>query len=110
MTHPISRTLTAAATVLVLSAGQAGAAEFYKMGSLAPGMSPFTINTAFASIVNKYVPDTKIQVSATGTAMRHQLLTAQGKMDFFMGSPIGIFLMYKQIGPYKKLKNGPELV
>lgn len=110
MTLPISRTLTAAATVLLLSAGQAGAAEFYKMGSLAPGMSPFTINTAFASIVNRYVPDVKIQVSATGTAMRHQLLTAQGKMDLFMGSPIGIFLMYKQIGPYKNLKNGPELV
>ena len=110
MTLPSSKILAAAATALALSAGQAGATEFYKMGSLAPGMSPFTINTTFANIVNKYVPDTKIQVSATGTAMRHQLLTAQGKMDFFMGSPIGVFLMYKQIGPYKKLKNGPELV
>ncbi len=111
MTTRNAKTLIgAAATAIVLAAGPAGAAKFYKLGSLAPGMSPFTINTAFASIVNKYVPDTKIQVSATGTAMRHQLLTAQGKMDFYMGSPIGVFLMYKQIGPYKKLKNGPELV
>ncbi len=110
MTLQSSRILAIAATTVILSAGQAGAADFYKMGSLAPGMSPFTINTAFASMVNKYVPDTKIQVSATGTAMRHQLLTAQGKMDFYMGSPIGVFLMHKQIGPYKKLKNGPALV
>lgn len=109
MTGRHSKTLIAAAA-LILSAGHAGATDFYKLGSLAPGMSPFTINTAFAAVVNKYVPDTRIQVSATGTAMRHQLLTAQGKMDFYMGSPIGIFLMYKQIGPYKKLKNGPELV
>jgi TRAP transporter TAXI family solute receptor len=110
MTARISKTIAAAVTAVVLSAGHAGAADFFKLGSLAPGMSPFTINTAFASVVNKYVPDTKIQVSATGTAMRHQLLAAQGKMDFFMGSPIGVFLMYKQIGPYKKLKNGPEMV
>ena len=105
-----SNIIAGAVAAVVLSAGHAGAADFYKLGSLAPGMSPFTINTAFASVVNKYVPDTKIQVSATGTAMRHMLLTAQGKMDFFMGSPIGVFLMHKQIGPFKKLKNGPELV
>ena len=110
MTPRKTTTLIAAAVALGLSAGAAGAAEFYKLGSLAPGMSPFTINTAFAAVVNKYVPDTKIQVSATGTGMRHMLLTAQGKMDFFMGSPIGVFLMHKQIGPFKKLKNGPELV
>lgn len=102
--------ILATMTAILLSAGQAGATDFYKLGSLAPGMSAFTINTAFASVVNKYVPDTKIQVSATGTGMRHQLLTAQGKMDLFMGSPIGVFLMHKQIGPFKKLKNGPELV
>jgi TRAP transporter TAXI family solute receptor len=102
--------LTAVAAAVVLSAGHAGAADFYKLGSLAPGMSPFTINTAFANMVNKYVPDTKIQISATGTAMRHQLLAAQDKMDFFMGSPIGVFLMHKQLGPYKKLTNGPEMV
>jgi TRAP transporter TAXI family solute receptor len=110
MTERSSKTIATAVAAIVLSAGQAGAADFYKLGSLAPGMSPFTINTAFANMVNKYVPDTKIQVSATGTGMRHMLLPAQGKMDFFMGSPIGVFLMHKQIGPFKKLKNGPELV
>lgn len=95
---------------LALSVTSAEAVDRFKMGSLAPGMSPFTVNTAFASIVNKHVPDTRIQVSATGSGMRHQLLVAQGKMDFFMMSPIGNFLMEKQVGPFKKLKNGKDLV
>ena len=99
----------AAGLVLALGAGAAQAKEFYKMGSLAPGMSPFTVNTAFATIVNKHVKDVQIQVSATGTGIRHQLLVSQGKMDFFMTGPIGQWLMEKQIGPFKKLKNGKEL-
>ncbi len=110
MTTQNRKTILVAAAAVALSAGQAGAVEFYKLGSLAPGMSPFTINTAFANVVNKYVPDTRIQISATGTGMRHMLLTAQGKMDFFMGSPIGVMLMHKQAGPFRKVKNGPELV
>lgn len=92
-----------------LAAGAAQAKDFYKLGSLAPGMTPFTVNTAFATIVNKHLKDVEIQVSATGTGMRHQLLTAKGRMDFYMSSPIGQFLMEKQVGPFKKLKNGKEL-
>ena len=98
-----------AGVAFALGGGAAQAKDFYKMGSLAPGMSPFTINTAFATIVNKHVKDVEIQVSATGTGMRHQLLVAKGKMDFFMPGPIGQWLMEKQIGPFKKLKNGKEL-
>ena len=98
-----------AGAALALGAGAAEAKEFYKMGSLAPGMSPFTVNTAFATIVNKHVKDVQIQVSATGTGIRHQLLVSRGKMDFFMTGPIGQWLMEKQIGPFKKLKNGKEL-
>jgi TRAP transporter TAXI family solute receptor len=99
--------------VLALAAGLVStpvmAKEFLKMGSVAPGMSIFTINTTFANIVNKYVKDIEIQVSATGTATRHQLLTARGRMDVFMSSPIGTMLLVRQIGPYKKVKNGKEL-
>lgn len=98
-----------AGVALALGGGAAQAKEFYKMGSLAPGMSPFTVNTAFATIVNKHVKDVQIQVSATGTGIRHQLLVSKGKMDFFMAGPIGQWLMEKQIGPFKKLKNGKEL-
>ncbi len=93
-----------------VAAPGAQATEFYKLGSLAPGMSAFTVNTTFAHIVNKYVPDTKVQISATGSGMRHQLLAAQGKLDFFMATPIGHLLMVRQIGPFKKLKNGAALV
>lgn len=109
MRNALPKILAVVGAVAALAASQATAADFYKLGSLAPGMSPFTVNTAFANIVNKYVPDTRVQVSATGTGMRHQLLVAQGKMDFFMMSPIGNFLMHKQTGPFKKLTNGPEM-
>jgi TRAP transporter TAXI family solute receptor len=98
-----------AAVGMIVSAGATQAKDFYKLGSLAPGMTPFTVNTAFATIVNKHLKDVEIQVSATGTAMRHQLLVAKGRMDFFMSAPIGQFLMEKQIGPFKRLKNGKEL-
>jgi len=104
-----SRIVLAAGVALAVSGGVAQAKDFFKMGSLAPGMSPFTINTAFATIVNKHVKDVQIQVSATGSGMRHQLLVSKGKMDFYMSSPVGQWLMEKQIGPFKKLKNGKEL-
>lgn len=112
------KSVFAAGMALALAAGAAvhGAAisgaqakEFYRMGSLAPGMSPFTVNTAFATIVNKHVKGVEIQVSATGSGMRHQLLVSKGRMDFFMSSPVGQWLMEKQIGPFRKLKNGKEL-
>lgn len=98
-----------AGLVLAAGCGAAQAGELYRMGSLAPGMSPFTINTAFANIVNKHVADVELRVSATGTGMGHQLLAARGEMDFFMTSPIGQWLMERQIGPFRKLKNGREL-
>ena len=99
----------AAGLALALGAGAAQAGEIYRMGSLAPGMSPFTVNTAFAAIVNKYVKDAEIRVTAAGTGMRHQLLTARGEMDFFMSSPVGQWLMERQAGPFGKLTNGREL-
>lgn len=99
----------AAGLALAVASGAAHAKDFYKMGSLAPGMTPFTVNTAFATIVNKHVNDVQIQVSATGSGMRHQLLVSKGRMDFFMSSPVGQWLMEKQVGPFRKLKNGKEL-
>lgn len=99
----------AAGGALAFSGAGTQAKDFFKMGSLAPGMSPFTVNTAFATIINKHLKDVEIQVSATGSGMRHQLLTARGRMDFFMSSPVGQWLMERQIGPFKKLKNGKEM-
>jgi len=81
--------------------------KFYKLGSFPPGTTPFIVNTAWANIVNKHVPGVEVQVSAVGVAAHHQLLATEGKMDFFMSAPTGYWLMYKQIGPYNKLTDGP---
>jgi uncharacterized protein len=103
----------AMATIVAGALAAAGAAlaqdkKFYKFGSFPPGTTPFIVNTAFANAVNKYVPGVEIQISATGAATQHQLLASEGKMDFFMNAPTGYWLMYYQIGPFKKLTDGPE--
>ncbi len=83
------------------------AKDFYKFGSFPPGTSPYIVNTAWANAVKKYVPGSKIQISAPGPATRHQLLVTEGKMDFFMGAPTSYYLMFKQMGPFKRLQDGP---
>ncbi len=107
-----SRSLIACALVAAGAFATSGATlaqdkKFYKFGSFPPGTTPFIVNTSFANAVNKYVPGVEIQISATGAASQHQLLASEGKIDFFMGAPSSYFLMYKQIGPYNKLTDGP---
>jgi len=92
------------------SAGTADAQKILKHGSFAPGLSPYTVNTAWATMANKYVDGVEVQIIATGAATRHQLLGVQNKMDFFMMAPITYWLLYNQKGPFKKIKNGPELI
>lgn len=96
-------------TVLLTSAVESKAKNRYTLGSLAEGTTPFTVNTAWASAVNKYVEGHEIQVSAVGAATRHAMLVAQRKMDFTMYAGSIYHLLFKQIGPYKKIKNGPAL-
>jgi len=106
------RTVLAAASAaaFVLTLGQAAQAEErYVIGSLAEGTTPFIVNTAWANAINKYVPGHTAQVSAVGAATKHAIMVSQGKMDFSMYAPIQYNLLYKQIGPYKKIKNGPAL-
>ena len=103
----------AAAAILAGAVAAAGPSlaqdkKFYKFGSFPPGTTPFIVNTAWANAANKYVPGVEVQISATGAATQHQLLASEGKMDFFMSAPTGYWLMYKQIGPFKKLTDGPE--
>ena len=104
----IACALVAAGAILTSGTALAQDKKFYKFGSFPPGTTPFIVNTGFANAVNKYVPGVEIQISATGAASQHQLLASEGKIDFFMGAPSSYFLMYKQIGPYKKLTDGPE--
>jgi TRAP transporter TAXI family solute receptor len=72
-------------------------------------MSPFVVNTAIAKVVGKHVPGVDMQVRATGAATRHVVEAATGKVDFFFNSGTINWLMVKNLGPYKKMENAPEL-
>ena len=84
-------------------------ADLYRVTSIAPGMSPFVVNTAIAKVVGKHVPGVDMQVRATGAATRHIVEAAQGKVDFLFSSSIINLLMMKNLGPYKNMENAPEL-
>ncbi len=105
-----SKTIGLAAAVALAAsfATTAQAQKTYKFASLAMG-TPFAINTTFAKIVQKYNPDIKIQLNATGIAPRHALDTANGKTDLFMAAPILHFFMSKNLAMFKKVKNAPQL-
>ena len=84
-------------------------AEIYKVSSIAPGMSPFVVNTAIAKLVAKHVPGVEMQVKATGAATKHMVDAAKGKIDFLFGSPTINWLLVNHIGPFKSFTNGAEL-
>jgi len=100
-----------AAAGVLLAAGLAGGAaakDFYKMSTIS-APTPFTLNTTFAKIVQKYNPDIEIQVNATGAAPRHALDAARGKTDFLMGAPAVHNLMVKQRAMFAKVKDAKKL-
>ncbi len=84
-------------------------AEVYRVTSIAPGMSPFVVNTAIAKVVAKHEPDINLQVRATGAATKHFVDAANGEVDFLFGSPTINWLLVNHIGPYKSFTNGPDL-
>lgn len=84
-------------------------AEVYKVTSIAPGMSPFVVNTAIAKVVNNHVDGVDFQVRATGAATKHFVDAAMGDVDFLFGSSTINWLLVNQIGPFKTFTNGPEL-
>lgn len=96
----------------VLAAGfiaSSAVAEVYKVTSIAPGMSPFVVNTAIAKVVNNHVDGVEFQVRATGAATKHMVDAASGSVDFLFGSPTINWLLVNHLGPFKKFTNGPEL-
>lgn len=101
---PIAASLAA----IAFTAGSA-AADLYKVTSTAPGMAPFVVNTAISKVVNKHVDGVDFQVRATGAATKHLVDAAQGKVDFFFGSPTINWLMVNRIGPFKTFEAAPEL-
>lgn len=111
MKHFLKRTRRAAVAGVAAAGLLAGAAvaELYKVTSIAPGMSPFVVNTAIAKVVNTHVDGVEFQVRATGAATKHMVDAAMGKVDFLFGSPTINWLMVNKFGPYKDMDAAPEL-
>ncbi len=111
MKHILSRALnlTGAGALAIRLLSTGAVAELYKVTSIAPGMSPFVVNTAISKVVNTHVDDVDFQVRATGAATKHFVDAATGNVDFLFGSPTINWLLVNHIGPYKKFTNGPEL-
>lgn len=95
-------------SVAILLAGNVSAKDFYKLSTIS-APTPFTINTTFAKIVQKYNPEIEIQVNATGAAPRHALDAARGKTDFLMGAPAVHNLMVNQKAMFAKVKGAKKL-
>ena len=89
MKHILSGTLKLAAVsaVVVSVLSSAALAELYKVTSIAPGMSPFVVNTAIAKVVNTHVDGVEFQVRATGAATKHMVDAASGSVDFRSARP-----------------------
>lgn len=107
MKKPLN-TLVAGLTASVLMAG-AAVADLYKVTSIAPGMSPFIVNTTIAKIVNEHVDGVEFQVRATGAATKHMVDAGSGKVDFLFGSPTINWLMANKLGPFKEMDQAPDL-
>lgn len=101
--------LTLAGMLAISLPASAAMADLYKVTSIAPGMSPFVVNTAIAKVVNGHVDNVEFQVRATGAATKHMVDAAGGKVDFLFGSPTINWLMANNIGPFKGMANAPEL-
>jgi uncharacterized protein len=97
-----------ASSAILLGASLPASAELYKVASIAPGMSPFVVNTGIAKIVNSKLDGIDFQVRATGAATKHTIEAATGKVDFLFSSPALNWLMANQIGPYAKIDKSAE--
>ncbi|MFP7673447.1 TAXI family TRAP transporter solute-binding subunit [Marivita sp. S0852] len=111
MTTGVSQILTVAITLAmaIYSASDRAMADTYKVKSLAPGLTPFVVNSAITKVVNTHANDVTFQLSATGTATRHMLDAARGEVDFLFGSPTINWMMVNRLGPYRDVADAPEL-
>lgn len=108
MKHLLVKTALAGFAAASLFVGSA-MADLYKVTSIAPGMSPFVVNTAIAKVVNGHVDGVEFQVKATGAATQHMVDAANGKVDFLFGSPTINWLMANNIGPFKDMPDASDL-
>ncbi|SVD61366.1 uncharacterized protein METZ01_LOCUS414220, partial [marine metagenome] len=103
------RSISAVVGIVAIGIASNSQADLYRVTSIAPGMSPFVVNTAIAKLVGKHVSGVDMQVRATGAATRHVVEAAQGKVDFLFSSGTINWLMAKNLGPYAEMENAPDL-
>lgn len=101
--------LAALAIVVAAIGGQAMAAEKLKMSTISPGSSAYMVMATMASVVNRSQEDYEIVVDATGTATKHQVEAAEGKIDIYMTSPADFAFMQAGTAMYAKLDRAPQL-
>lgn len=89
-----------AGAALLFASTLAAQAELYRVASIAPGTTPFVVNTAIAKIASKYTEDIDLQVRATGAATQHFVEAGQGKIDFLFNSASINMMMVNQTGPF----------
>lgn len=107
--RPVLKGLTYAAAIASSLFATTAVGEVFKVTSIAPGMSPFVVNTAISKVVNTHVDDVDFQVRATGAATKHFVDAATGRVDFLFSSSTMNWLMVNKIGPYASFDNGPEI-
>ncbi|MGB1090513.1 MAG: TAXI family TRAP transporter solute-binding subunit [Oceanobacter sp.] len=98
-------------TLIALLAGNSTlhAEQTIKMATIAPGSSAYQVMTTMASMVNRASPDLTITVDATGTATKHQLDLAKGKIDLAMSAPQVHHFLRTGTKMYQKIENAPQL-
>lgn len=101
--------MTALAAAMAVAGTTTTASEYFKMGTLSPGGTIYTITAGFAQAVSKYVPDVEVQVNASGSAAQHMLAATKGDLDFFMSSTILYHHMSRGTAMYSKIPDAPEL-
>ncbi|MGB1090544.1 MAG: TAXI family TRAP transporter solute-binding subunit [Oceanobacter sp.] len=94
---------------ITLGASQVNAADQVRMGTIAPGTSAYQVMTTMASMVNRANVGVEVKVDATGSAAKHQVDMAQGKLDVAMTAPELYGFMVDGTKMYSKMKSAPEL-
>ena len=85
------------------------AKDFYKMGTLQPGTSPYLTMSTMATIINQNMESVEIQINATGAATKHAIDAGRGKLDIHMTSPVIHEFLIQGKAMYSKIKDHKEI-
>ena len=85
------------------------AKDFYKMGTLQPGTSPYLTMSTMATIINQNMESVEIQINATCAATKHAIDAGRGKLDIHMTSPVIHEFLIQGKAMYSKIKDHKEI-